>query len=285
MASKPLDAREASWLDIARRVARPQGARLAEVRAALADYTDDTPDPRALWEALVARGLASEEWATRGPSDVRREGPEGPFTRDAVESIVAVASDPEGVAAVEALARELSRRLAPWNEVSPERVVWRTVPVTAERFPSPTSFAASPAFAAIDALFDSTRWTTKEDGALRRSVERAFRAVSGRPSGTVTEAQPPLRAGDAPWRARFWDRGAAGQQAIYHTINRALWQACTEHDLAVPRRGYYVDGKRFREFDDPAEVLLEVWRTGYVIHHIDDAVITVHAPEYTPPEA
>ncbi len=275
MPPRALDPREASWLAIARRIARPASPRLAAIRAALSDYADAL-DPREPWEALVARGLAAERWATHGPADVQRAGARAKST--AAESIAAIAGDPQGVATVEALSAELARRLEPWSEVLPTRVLWRTVPVTAAKFPVPEPFAASPAFAAIEALFESLTWTSKEDGALRRSVERAFRPVSGRPSGTVTEAKPLTRPDDPPWCARFWDRAGAGQHALYHATNAALWSACVERDLSVGRNAR-VRAKRFRELLDPAEALLEIWRAGYVVGALSDEAITVYAPE------
>lgn len=276
MAPRALDPREASWLAIARRIARPAGPRVAAVRAALSDYAVDALDPREAWEALVARGIAAEPWATRGPADVQRAG--GNAKTTAAESIVAIAGDPTGVATVEALSAELARRLEPWNEAFPTRVLWRTVAVTEKKFPVPQPFASSPAFAAMEALFDTLAWTSKEDGALRRSVERAFRPVSGRPSGTVTEAKPLTRPGDPPWCARFWDRAGAGQHALYHATNAALWSACVERDLPVGRNAR-TRARRFRELLDPAEVLLEIWRLGYVVGAVSDASITVYAPE------
>lgn len=274
--ARALDEREEEWLALARRIARPGGSRVAAVRAALAEYAGDTLDAREAWEALVSRGLASEQWATRGALDVSREG--AVASSDAIESIVAVAGDPEGVAAVEALVAELVRRLEPWNEVRPQRVRWKTVPVSAAKFPTPDAFAASPAFAAIESLYDSATWGPKEDGALHRSVERAFRPVSGRPSGTVSEAKPALRGGDPPWCARFWDRAGPGQHAIYHVTNRALWEAAASRDLLVHRSGT-LRKKHFRDLEDPAQVLLEVWRLGYVVGEVTDESVLVYAPE------
>lgn len=275
MATRALDEREEAWLALARRIARPGGSRVTEVRSALAEYASGTFDAREAWEALVSRGLAADSWATRGAVDVSREGN---ASESVTESIVAIAGDPEGVTAVESLVAELVRRLEPWNEVHPERVRWKTVPVSAAKFPVPAAFAASPAFAAIESLYDSATWGAKEDGALHRSVERALRPVSGRPSGTVTEAKPALRAGDPPWCARFWDRAGPGQHAIYHVTNRALWEAAASRDLVVHRSGP-LRKKHFRDLEDPAQALLEVWRLGYVVGEVTDESVLVYAPE------
>lgn len=189
-----------------------------------------------------------------------------------------MAGDPEGVEAAEALVAELVRRLEPWSEVRPERVLWKTFPVSAARFPTPEAFAVSPAFAAIEALDDSATWGPKEDGALHLGVERAFRPVSGRPSGTVTEAKPLVRTGDPPWCARFWDRAGPGQHAIYHVTNRALREAAASRHLVVHRSGP-LRKKHFRDLEDPANALLEVWRLGYVVGAVTDASGLVYAPE------
>lgn len=279
MTGRALTPQEQVWLELAQHIARPSSARLTEARAALAPYDDASIDPRAAWEALVAQGLMPDVWATRGPRDVARVS--GGGLSHAAESIAALAADPAGVAAVEALVADLVARLAPWLDTEPAQVQWRTIPVGALAFPIPQPFAASPAFAAIEALFTSTTWTAKEDAALKRSVERAFRPVSGRPSGTVTNAKPPVRAGDPPWFARFWDRVSAGQHAIYHATNRALWEASVERALTVTRHENH--GRPFAEMLDPAEVLLDVWRLGYVVGEVNETAVVVYAPErWTP---
>lgn len=273
MSGRALDARELAWLELARCVTRPASARLDAARAALAPYGADAMDPREAWEALVAREVVAEAWALRGPRDVSRLGAQGPAAH--AESVAAVAADPEGVAAVEALVAELVTRLHPWTELSPAQVRWVTVPVDATQFPIPAPFAASPAFSCIEALYASTAWGSKEDGALHRSVERAFRPVSGRPSGTVSLAKPPRREGDPAWYARVWDRASAGQHAIYHVTNRALWEACVALDLKSER----CDDRPFRAMLDPAEVLLHIWSLGYVVGEMRDDDVVVYAPE------
>ncbi|MFO0602197.1 MAG: hypothetical protein U0324_03435 [Polyangiales bacterium] len=277
--SKDLTPEETAWLDLARGIARPASPRLAPVRAALAERP---VDPREAWEVLATRELVAEHWVARGPLDVATWTERGaaPATLASVE---ALACDPDGVARVEALALELARRLAPWQDRdAATRVVWRTVPWATPRFPVPTSFAIRPGFGAMDALWKDGRWGAKEDGALGRSVERALRPVSGRPSGTVTEAKPPLRADDPPWMKHFWQRDGAGQYAIYHIKNRALWAQSVALDLRVADdRDDHVGGQAFGALLDPAEPLLEVWRAGYVVGDVDD-VVTVFVPERAP---
>jgi hypothetical protein len=281
--SKDLTPTEARWLELARAVARPASPQLAAVRSALAERP---MDPREAWEVLATRDLVDDTWVTRGPRDVTALPPrgaedDGPRT---LESVVTIACDPAGVARVDALALELARRLAPWREgEAATRVRWQTVPWTEARFPHVEGFAARPAFVAMELLYGSGPWGSKEDGALSRSVERAFRPVSGRPSGTVIDGNPPVHADDPRWMARLWDRVSAGQQCLYHVKNRVYWETSVALDLVIPpHKSVSLEGRRFRELLDPAEVLLEIWRQGYIVGDVQDDVVTVYAPERTP---
>lgn len=281
--SKDLTPTETRWLELARAVARPASPQLAAVRSALAERPID---PVEAWEVLATRDLVADPWVARGPRDVSAWTPK-PLDESAprtLESVVTIACDPDGVARAEALALELARRLAPWREGdAATRVRWQTVARAEGRFPRPMGFAARPAFVAMEQLYATNQWGSKEDGALSRSVERAFRPVSGRPSGTVVEGSPPVRADDPPWMKRLWDRADAGQHCLYHVKNRAYWEACVALDLAVtPLASEALARCPYRELLDPAEALLEIWRLGYVVADVRDEDVTVLAPERAP---
>ncbi len=88
-------------------------------------------DPGEAWEALAARGLIPAAWV----DDPARRFIDGPGARDVLASqptdvlaAVALAADAGGIARAEALAVELTARLAVWGSPRPRRVAWRVLP-------------------------------------------------------------------------------------------------------------------------------------------------------------
>ncbi|MDB4929062.1 MAG: hypothetical protein JWM10_1546 [Myxococcaceae bacterium] len=77
-----------------------------------------------LWEALATRGLVPDAWID-DPTRRFHGGGRAPAT---MTEAVLLASDAEGIAAAEALARETALRLGPWLQRGPPRTVrWRLV--------------------------------------------------------------------------------------------------------------------------------------------------------------
>jgi hypothetical protein len=203
-------------------------------------------DAREAWEAMAARGLIPMEWvgaAERGflASRATREEPWPPGVRFAVT----LASDPQGIATAEVLAREVAARLAPWGLASPARVVWRVMrDPRAPREVWPASLSN-----AMRLLPDHPT--------VRTALEALSRGTSRRPGHDWP---------DALYDARTVVRAAATWSALAARGDRA--PAWPSDALSPDPRPDDLEGRPFATLPDPFEPLLILWASGYLLAQI-----------------
>lgn len=164
-----------------------------------------------------------------------------------VPACVAFASDPEGVATAEALAREVMARLAPWATPQPPLVLWRVCGrwhVTGERAWGPLRVASTP------------RMILPRLGA-------AMRRRSGEDTPTWSAR------GDAVSAAAWRDAASSGRVVPATLLDGPLPAA--------------VAGRRFADLPDPFAPLVALWNTGYALEAITPravVLVCVELPEW-----
>jgi hypothetical protein len=206
--------------------------------------------------------------AARGFNDqptyegVRRYLEQGPRLCDVPPTTVAawtLASDVEGLATAERVAREAVRRLAEWGAPQPTRVCWRiVVPQNWETQPGdyrhmPAAFAASEAFVS----------TPRLDRELPRARSHEF--------------------GTPAWRAAFtwecavqWRFVARGTRTIASSRSTVLDRLEQGGYPTIPAP---LRAKRFSDVPSPFEPLLSLWAAGYALDAITPELIVLAAPQ------
>jgi hypothetical protein len=171
-----------------------------------------------------------------------------------VGACVAIAADPEGVVAVEALALEFAARLAAAGMRTASRLRWRVGRLTDHNL-----------------LVRPPREPTGELHSMLLSVHEDDEATVWEPGGPswVTHADLPLRFW--PSSEDFADGTTFGR--IQREISASeLWQSAALY-------GYRFDnGARPADLRDPFEPLFDVWRRGYAIDTLIDDTLVLLAP-------
>jgi hypothetical protein len=200
---------------------------------------DHDRSARALWAKVAPPG-----WADR-PRWTGADASAG------LESIVALASDPDGIERAEACASRLRSALAPWSDSIGTAITWRItgelrLGARVERcFERPRRAASS----ALDALHGA--------GARLERAERLRRDVR---SAARDERLP----------------DAMGDEIAEAALVDFLWNACVAEGLSVPE-GHPNAKRAFERFERPIAPLLDLWRTGYVLSSIDAGGVTLGA--------
>jgi hypothetical protein len=253
---------------LASRLLRPDAARTAEVSAwsteFLASVAPHTPSAR-LWSALAAAGYIPRDWAGDrarrfdAARDVDLAWPPD------VATAVALASDPHGVATVEALLRGHWRALAPDASVSPT-VRWRVMP--RERVQPgrerPGRALIVEALCPRDPIDDGL---ARLFGVARDIVEGVF----GERRATLEPAERLSLPGVDP-TATF--DGAAFEEALGADVTPAAADALA-HDLGCARRWALLRP----DAPNPFAALRRVWELGYAVDEVTPEGFVVLAPE------
>lgn len=188
-----------------------------------------------LWEALATRGLIPDAWI----DDARRRFHGGGRWPPSVTEAVLMASDPEGVALAEALARETVERLAPWLRKTPRTVRWRLLDwglFLSERWSDAITYG--PGGEAIGAAMGSATSAAWGDNAYRRPSLTAI--------GTEVADSPNV------FRQLAESMGSVAS-AAGHWRTAALARAVSTQAPRV----------EFATAPDPFEPLLTLWSRGY----------------------
>lgn len=158
-----------------------------------------------------------------------------------IDACLALASDPDGIAAAEAHAEEALARLAPWRSAAGGGVIWR-----------------------IGGPLRDTRWALCEELRLFDFLQHGEARVWESPAHTAFAA----RAHDA-------GKGAFWVLAQRHACGDQFWRSAAERGERAPleRSGVLdevlrpppaVAGRPFAEIPNPFEPLLAIWELGYV---------------------
>lgn len=250
------------------RLLRPDTARYAEVSAwsasFLASVAPHTPSAR-LWSALAAAGFIPRDWAGDrarrfdAARDVDLAWPPD------VATAVALASDPDGVATVEALLRAHWRSLAPDASVSPT-VRWRVMP--RERV-QPGRDRPGRALI-VEALCPRD----SDDDGLARLFGVARDIVEGVFGGRRATIEPPERLSLPGVDPTATFDGAAFEEALGADVTHAAADALA-HDLGCARRWALLRP----DAPNPFAALRRVWELGYAVDEVTPDGFVVLAPE------
>lgn len=244
----------AAWQTLAARALRPRRARwdecVAWLRGRCREAYDDCDRqghrwvrlPASLdrhlaceaWETFVARGIVPEQWVgdparcfvLASPVDGREVRLDHPGTASAA---VALASDVEGLASAEALAREFLARAAPWRGAAPFVVAgWK-----------------------VEGRYDAHRLGAYQP--LARIHGALLVAAKGAVAASVVAQRRAL--------------GRAPPQLVRLAEVDAYWRYAVAEGLRVPALEWLppdLGGTRFEDLPSPCPPLAELWATGYV---------------------
>lgn len=278
---------------LAARILQPRHARAHEARAVL----EGVEDPRRAWSALRGAGLVPPHWDNgkerRFLRDPLRERSWGDrdhrATPPTVAACLALASDPEGAAAAEALAGVVAERLALW-------------PITLARLPRKRLDRALKRFAGVRLprrtleprflwrCVSPRAWEVSRDSALRPH-EAAHLASGGARFIEIGDSFDAPRWGPACLPTSLRDRvGSDVTRLVEDQVAGArAWKAAVAEDRVVPPDSAALRsvllpfppalvGRRFAELPDPFAPLLALWATGYALESIEDRTLVLIAP-------
>jgi hypothetical protein len=246
---------EIDFDQLAARILRPDRPRLAEAQAAVAGITD----PREAWETLAIRDVIPASWVNDPGRKFARAGKHG--APGDLSTAVALAADPEGVAAAEALAVEFAHRLEVWCPGSASRrVVWRT---RGRRHHA-------------NRLRDSS--VHQRPAAL---LEHALTTAADRATFNKW-----LRWRDEPPRVVTTAWLLALQDLTRDIALAKLWDHATANDWRVPASVPYTGpaipptlrGAPFAATVAPLDPLLSIWWRGYALAAMTDDALVLVAP-------
>ena len=256
---------------LAARLMRPKRSDPWPVRKLLRGVTD----PAAAWAALAPKLPAA---LTSAPSrkfqppfllPKQDEPPASPSPgRDVssapttIAACLAVATDPDGIVAAEAHARETMSRLAPFGVTPRANLLWTFVP----EWPGANQGGAF----LLDAVFMSLQRAADEGTRPDFSMRAAFSDGAGKVQAEL--AHHAL----GPLELRLCE-------PFLEVCGRASqWKRACELELAVPRYEYApgrfiaAEGKPFAQLPDPFEPLLALMLLGYWMSGAtDDALVLV----------
>lgn len=202
----------------------------------------DPSDVAMLWRAVAPRGSSA--------ALPLRDGTDGERGWDAV---IALASDPDGVAKAESSARLLTEALSGWGVTAARRVEW-------------VVSLALPTRSIAEALFD----------APTRASQAALVATYG---GDAIVLRAARHREELFARLTVASRGA-GQELVSDvaqaSFTQHLWNACVVERRVVPD-GHPNAGRSFHDLPHPTTALVELWRTGYVLLSVGTEVVTLGA--------
>lgn len=234
--------------------------------------------PAEAWETLAARGVIPDAWV--GASHERRFvwSTDNASPSD-VRACIALASDPDGVAEVEQLARELVQRLAAWLPPRGVRLQWKVVELYDDgrpwlswtAWPPPGGPAIWAALAALEDPFEVPRPKRRAGAWLPPDPAQVPRAV---PWTRRVERQAAERAGqrlDALLAA--WARRAAGV-----TYPRQVTVGTRPVDVPAGLWGTAAGAE-----GDFTEVLRAIIDRGYLVEWLGQRTLTLVAPDVVSP--
>ncbi len=257
-----------SLRQLASRVLRPDASRYDDVvswsRASLADAPPHTPSAR-LWSALAADGWIPRHW----PGERHRRFDSA---RDVdlawppdLATAITLASDPEGVARVEALLLSSGRSLMPEGSLSPT-IRWRVAP--RERVtPARERPGRAVLLAALRPQSIAPAGLAKLFGAARELVE----GVLGARASELEGVERPSIPGVDP-NATF--DGEAFEEALGYGVTQATAEAFAR-DVGSARHWARVRP----DAPNPFSSLRRVWELGYAIDECTPEGFVVVAPE------
>lgn len=276
-------------IERASKLLRPQRPRLDEALEVV-----KARDPQGALEALVSRGLLDESWLddsvrARGGINRRHVVTFNPKGNAARELLALLAADAQGVARAEALALEVTRRLAPFNHPARQ---WKPVWVTEARGEAlvfPRYHSAGPPFSNVivagtlptRADVDELARAMVESGRLhpsRREELRdgAFRVIErGADITHATMSCGHLTRTDRDTVAKLW-------------LAAESWSLLASLDALTPSRDGFTKGWTpapplvpLRDLASPLDPLLELWDTGYALHAFDvpRGLVVLFAPQ------
>lgn len=234
--------------------------------------------PAEAWETLAARGVIPDAWVGASPERRFVWSTDNAAPSD-VRACIALASDPDGVAEVEQLARELVFRLAPWLPPRGVRLQWKVVELYDDAVPW-TAWTALPppggpviwaALAALEDPFEVPRPKRRAGEWLRPAPTSIPRAA---PWTRRVERQPAERAAlrlDALLAA--WARRAAGV-----TYPRQVTVGARPVDVPAALRGTTAGAE-----GDFSEVLRAIIDRGYLVEWLGQRTLTLIAPDVVSP--
>lgn len=252
--------------ELPERLGRPRRPRLDAARAAVAGCARSR---LAALEALASRGVVPEGWV----GDPARRFRTGPRWAEPLKSshAVALAADPEGVLAAEALARDYVRRLRYYDApaLDPPAVLWtfRAPRLYARRRNTWGFFARR--YAGLDARLRDMLWGSElplDAVPLARRPRGADRSIYTRETSVLFAD---LR--------QYALLGVARSRGLGVTTTRVPERWWTL-PAAEQQRQTRVEFRRFEELPDPFEPLLAIWRLGYALGPFDRDAIELVAP-------
>lgn len=287
---EPSSEHVARWAEIARRLLRPDAPRLEQARAVLDELASGPFDPALAWETLASRDVVPSGWAEPGK---RTLDPDAFLVRKkpCASMVLALAGDPAGVQTAEELAREAHRRALPWIEEedngpvvagAPVAVEWRTVPRAYEAELYLTNPLSTVAFNLVEDLLQIEDYGPNEDRLVTRRVETATRPFTGRSAAKRgQDVNTPVAANEPPWRAKVWSTQGAGQHVLYQMADGYRFELASRRDACA--RQYRVpkelEGKSYREIENPYEPALGVAALGYLVAAMSRSRVYLWAPE------